>query len=173
MRGLLGSFLWGVFAAIWSLGLMPFFVSTHGVGLVIPSLVLLRMGSRFSRVFVFAMSVGVVLDSYALNGWQFHTVRLVLLAGVGSFIFTQWLTNRSLYTAVVLAGFLTIIDQIWLISTYAMQGIAFRFVNAMHELGVALLAHVILVVVGFYCVSLFTKRFSISFGNQRDLTWYG
>lgn len=173
MRGLFGSIFWGVFAAIWSLGLMPFFVSTHGVGLVIPSLVLLRMGSKFSRVFAFAMSAGVVLDSYALDGWQFHTLRLLILAGVGSFVFTQWLTNRSMYTAVVLAAFLTFVDQIWLMVVYRLHGITFRLVNALHEVGIALVIHIILALAGFYCVSLFTKRFSISFGNQRDLTWYG
>jgi len=172
MQGFFLSALWGIVVALCTLGVVPFFLVGKGVGFVIPSLVLLLMITPFSRVAVHAVTVGIILDSYALDLTYFHTFRLLGLAVVGFFIFRQWLTNRSLYTGLVLGILMTTIDQLWIVTADLFQGSGGTITGSLRTLFGAYLVHGVLIIVGFTALAFFSKRLSSPIGRGGRSDWY-
>lgn len=173
MRGLIISILLGILAGVWSIGVMPFFFVHDGAGLIIPGLILLFMSTRLSRGVAFALSAGMVLDSYGIATFEGHTIRLFLLALVASIIFSRWLTNRSIYTAMALALLLTVLDQL--------LGFFFSIFGSTSSvsswswvgLGLTICFHVFATALGFTWVGFFTKRLWLSLNRRTSPHSYG
>ncbi len=173
MRGFIVSMLIGVVAAVCSVAAMPFLTGNEGVGVVVPALVLLLMGARLSRVMVFAVSTGIVLDSYAFYLFEGHTIRLCALAVAASFLFTRWLTNRSVYTAMALAFLLTILDQLLGTIFYAFQNASGIHGWSWTGLASALAFHSLATACGFVLMGFFTKRLSLTLDRSSNAFRYG
>lgn len=118
MRGILLSASMGFFLALLQIAVFPFVFSTRDFSFAIPCLVMFIMSSRFSRVLVCAITIGMILDSYTFIEPLFWSVRYLFLSAMAFFLFQRWLTNRSMYTAIALASFMTGADQVigWFIN---------------------------------------------------------
>lgn len=173
MRGFIVSVLMGVVAAVCSVAVMPFLATNEGVGIVIPALVLLLMSARPSRVLVFALSTGVVLDSYAFYAFEGHTLRLCVLAVIASFLFTRWFTNRSVYTGMALALLLTGIDQAFGAVVYAFQNTSGLYGWSWAGFVSALVFHAFVTALGFILTGFFSKRLSLTLDRPSSPFRYG
>lgn len=164
--------IWGIIVALCTIGGVAFFLVGRDVGLMIPSLVLFLMVTALSRTITYACVAGAILDSYALTGLYFHTFRFLFLVLVGFFISRQWLTNRSLYTGLVLGAMLTTLDQIWIALAEVFQGNGGSFFALMRTLGTAYLVHALLILIGFTALAFFSKRLSSPIGRGGPSDWY-
>ncbi|GEM_PF-5438453 len=173
MRGLIGFILLGIVAGVCSLGVVPFFFGDEGVGFVIPGIVLLCMALQPTRAIVFALAAGIVLDSYAFYPFELHTARLFCLALLGTYLFRRWLTNRSLYTAVALAGALTILDQGVGVILYGWENGSIGRSWGWAQGGRVLLFEGFVTAIGFLIVGFFTKHLFGSFSRRGSQMPYG
>lgn len=173
MRGLILSACLGVLVAAWEIAVTPFLFVSHGAGMLIPVLVLLLMGSRVSRALATAAVSGVILDCYALSVPGFYVFRICLFTIGAWFIFKHWLTNRSVYTAVVLAVLMTITDVLSRQGVYSLQGVPTAYTWSWQGVGMALLWNIFLSAFGFTLVASLTKRFSVTIPDPSRTSWYG
>lgn len=173
MKGFIVSMLAGIVAAVFSVAAAPFLATHEGAGILLPILVLLLMSTRFSRGITFAISAGIVLDTYAFYAYEWHTLRLCMLAVVASFLFTRWLTNRSVYTAVALALLLTVLDQVLGAIAYAFQNTSGFHGWSWRGVVFVLLFHAFVTACAFVLTGFFTKRLSLTLDRSSRNFRYG
>jgi hypothetical protein len=158
MQGIFFSLLCGLLVAIFQIAVIPFLVSYHEIGLVIPCLVLMLVRTRFAYALTFVLMVGFLCDSYTLYGLEFHTVRLLLLFAVSWIVFRRWLTNKSVYTALVLSLLITGLDAFLAFASDVFQGVAPGLAWSWKGFFLALLIHGICSFVVFSFLSFFSLQ---------------
>ncbi len=167
------SVLLGLVVGVLSIGFMPFIFAHVGAGMVLPTLILLCMSTRPRQGLVFALVTGAVLDSYAFYAFELHTLRLLILVWLTTFLFSRWLTNRSVYTAVALVVVVTILNQLCelgLASWHSQTGLAsFSWASGVWVLGL----HILLTILGFTFLSFFTAHVRLIGQPQAAKAWYG
>lgn len=169
-------FFLGMFAllvAASQIALMSFFVVYRDIGFVLPALVLLVMSARPSSGLIFVFVTGLILDSYALAHWQLHSLRLMVVFTVTWLVFSRWLTNRSLYTAMVLALLATVIDRVCSLFIQLIQGVSLALAWSWSGFLLTLVLHVLFSVLGFSLLMSAPRRW-LSWSRGSDpQRWYG
>jgi hypothetical protein len=115
----------------------------------------------------------MVLDSYALSHPSFLLIRLLALVGLTYMVFSRWLTNRSVYTALVLAAMASLADGIFSFFIALAQGITFPFAWSLRGMAVRLFVHMVLSFVGFMLLMSLPRRVRFSSGIDSASRWYG
>lgn len=174
MQGIFLTFFLGLVLAVCEIAVIPFLVSHREIGLVIPCLVLLLVRTPLMYALTFIITVGILLDSYALYGFEAHTFRLLFLLGVSWFVFTRWLTNKSIYTALVLSLLATCLDVLLALLLNLGQGVSLAVAWSSKGFFLALVVHGLCSFVAFSLLNLLsprTRRFSVS--RDRSSSYYG
>lgn len=176
MRGLFLSILTALILAIGIMGILPVFTSVRATAFITPLLVLSVMSSPLPRVLLWTGLTGLVIDSYTFVAVPLHIVRWLILVVVAWLLFERWLTNRSLYTALVLTALITAFDMgvVWI--SEGLQNVS-SVVWSWQEVGIIMLVNLLLSTTSFTILAAFTKRFSLSFtgidSSARSSSWYG
>ncbi len=173
MRGLLLPILLGLLAGVCQVAITPFFVGYKDIGVVIPCLVLFVMSVRVSRSLAFAVMAGMVLDSYVLIHPSFLLLRLLVLTGLTYGVFSRWLTNRSVYTALVLAVVASLTDSIFSFFIALAQGIPFQLAWSLRGILLGLCIHMVLSFIGFTLIRSLPRRVRFPSGLDMSSRWYG
>lgn len=173
MRGYVVPVFLGLLAGVCQLAITPFFVQDKDVGVVLPCLILLVMSTRVSRSLAFAVTAGIVLDSYALSHPTFLLIRLLALVGLTYGVFSRWLTNRSVYTALVLAAVASLLDRVFSFFIALAQGISFSLAWSLRGLVLSLFIHMALSFLGFTLIMSLPRRVRFSSDIDPSSRWYG
>jgi hypothetical protein len=173
MRGLVWSVILGILIAVWSVAVMPFFAMSHGLGIAIPCLVLLLMGSRPSRLLLTMTIAGMIIDSYSLSLFEAHTAQLLLLSLTAWVIFARWLTNRSMYSAVALALILSLFERLMNLGVHLLGGVVVERTWSWMALGVTLVWNTFVTALGFMLIAALSQRLSLLFTEARVSSRYG
>lgn len=148
-------------------GLPEWFSNINAVLVVL--IMILGFGS-FGNALVWAIAVGVLLDMYSFSTFGLNIVSLVGVLFLTNFLLKNVLTNRSLYTFVLLTLLASVIFELLnFIITYVYtslfrQSFLFSFPsNFWFDELLKIIANVVLSFVLFYIISYFSKRFKPMF----------
>ncbi len=173
MRGFFLPILLGLLTGVCQVAISPFFVSYRDIGFVLPCLVLFVMSVRLSRSLAFAVTAGMVLDSYILSHPSFFLLRLLVLVGITYGVFSRWLTNRSVYTALVLAAVASLTDGIFSFFIALAQGVSFQLAFSLRGILLSLSIHMVLSFLGFIFMMALPRRVRFPSGIDTSSRWYG
>lgn len=173
MRGFLFPVFLGLLAGVCQVAITPFFVGYKDIGVVLPCLVLFVMSVRVSRSLAFAVTAGMVLDSYVLVHPSFLLLRLLVLVGLTYGVFSRWLTNRSVYTALVLVAVASLTDRVFSFFIALAQGTPLYLAWSMRGSLLSLLIHMVLSFLGFTLLMSLPRRWIFPSGIDTSSRWYG
>lgn len=173
MRGFFVPIFLGLLAGVCQVAITPFFVGYKDIGVVLPCLVLFVMSVRISRSLAFAVTAGMVLDSYVLIHPSFLLLRLLALGGLTYIVFSRWLTNRSVYTALVLAALASLVDSIFSFFIALAQGVPFQLAWSLRGTLLSLFVHMVASFIGFTLIMSLPRRVRFPSGIDTSSRWYG
>jgi rod shape-determining protein MreD len=82
---------------------------------VLSCLIFLGFIFSFRRALIYGIVVGLLLEAYSGLPFGAATLSLLIPLWVGRYVFSRFLTNRSFYTIIILAGMCTLICQLVLL----------------------------------------------------------
>ncbi len=173
MRGFLWPVFLGLLAGVCQVAITPFFIGYKDIGVVLPCLVLFVMSVRVSRSLAFAVTAGMVLDSYVFTHPSFLLLRLLVVVGLTYVVFSRWLTNRSVYTALVLAAVASLADGVFSFFIALAQGVSFQLAWSLRGILLSLFMHMALSFIGFILIMSLPRRVRFPSGIDTSSRWYG
>jgi hypothetical protein len=166
--------LLGLLAGLWCAVVLPFLPDVWAFSPLLPLIVLTLVGSKLSRALIIALIGAATLDLYRPLSGDWAVVRWLLITLLLYVMGKRLLSNRSVYAVVGLIVTGRILD---VLSTQALASLLWWSVPARSaivsmRLGATVFWDLILAIVGFIILAVFTGRLSTQVTDKRaDVSW--
>ena len=162
MRRTIFAGLLGMSAGLWEVAVRPFLTPAWMFRPLLPLVIILLIASRRQRALAAAIGGALLIDLYAMPGFDFALLRWIVLVFLLDALIRRILTHRSLYAAVslVLVGRMLERSSAWIMGNISVwigwsdvrwSWNGWWWVPYLWDIGI--------VTVVFFCLTFFTKRF--------------